>query len=189
MKKITLLLAGLMLLAGCAKQPVIANLNPHIGEQTAGIYASPQSAAVTAKDSRKIKDVVVYLTDDPQTSLANVISVQDVVADRLREGLRSQGLRVEPNSPVKVKLEIDELQVRVSRPKVLYSADGKTYMTLTVENKKGAVLTKSYKREASKESATRPDLPKLEEMLNSHIAEIIQQILQDVEVRNIIGRG
>ena len=187
MNRIFLLCACLFVFAGCAKQPVIANLNPRIGEQPAGIYADPQTVAVIGKDSRKTADVVAYLSDEPPTGLANLTAPQEVIADRLTEGLRSQGLRVDPSSPVHLKFEINELLVRVSRPKMLYKAEGKTFITLTVENR-GTVFTKTYKREASKESARRPELPKLEEMLNSQLAEIVSMVLQDQEVRSLIAR-
>lgn len=187
MNRILLLCACIFLFAGCAKQPVIANLNPRISEQPSGIFAGQQTIAITGKDLRKTADVVVYLSDEPPTGLANVGSVQTLIADRLTEGLRSQGLHVDPSSPVRLKFDINELLVRVTRPKVLYLAEGKTYITLNVENR-GAVFTRTYKREATKESARRPDLPKLEEMLNSQLAEIINMILQDAEVRSLIAR-
>ncbi len=187
MNRILLLCACLFLFAGCAKQPVIANLNPRIGEQPSGIYGEPQRVAIIGKDLRKTADVVVYLSDEPPTGLANIGSVQDLIAERLAAGLRSQGLRVDPSSQVVMKFDINELMVRVTRPKMLYVAEGKTYITLNVENQ-GTVFTKIYKREATKESARRPDLPKLEEMLNSQLAEIISLILQDQEVRSLIAR-
>ena len=187
MNRILLLCACLFLFAGCAKQPVIANLNPRIGEQPVGIYGEPQSVAVIGNDLRKTADVVVYLSDEPPTGLANLRSPQDLISERLTAGLRSQGMRVDPSSPVVMKFDINELLVRVTRPKMLYVAEGKTYITLSVENR-GTVFTKSYKREATKESARRPDLPKLEEILNSQLAEIIGMILKDEEVKELISR-
>lgn len=187
MNRIILLCTCLLVFAGCAKQPVIANLNPRISEQPRGIYADPQTVAVTGRDLRKTADVVAYLSDMPPTGLANLHAPQEVVADRLSEGLRSQGLRLDPSSPVHLKFDINELLVRVSRPKMLYNAEAKTFITLTVENG-GTVFTKTYKREANKESAMRPDLPKLEEMLNSQLAEIVNMILQDEEVRSLLAR-
>lgn len=184
MKKI-ILLTCFLLLAGCAKQPVIANLNPRLGEQPGGVYGEPLAAAIVGKDSRKSIDVVVYLSDQPATGLANLSAPKDLIEERLAEGLRSQGLRIDPAAPVRLTFDITELLVRVSRPKMIYTAEGKTYITLTVENR-GTVFTKTYKREASKESATRPALPKLEEILNGQLADIIQMILQDEEVGNLI---
>jgi uncharacterized lipoprotein YajG len=183
-----ILLACFLLFAGCAKQPVIANLNLRIGEQPGGLYPATLSAAISGRDSRKSQDVVVYASDEPPTGLANIRTPQELLEEKLAEGLRSQGLRLDPASPVHLMFDIKELLVRVSRPKMLYLAEGKTFITLTVENR-GTVFTKTYKREATKESARRPDLPKLEEMLNSHLADIVQQMLQDREVRNLIGRG
>jgi uncharacterized lipoprotein YajG len=49
------------------------------------------------------------------------------------------------------------------------------------------VLTRVYRREARQSSATRPDLAVLENMLNSQISDILQQILQDEEVQAVIS--
>ena len=56
-----------------------------------------------------------------------------------------------------------------------------------MENR-GTVFTRTFKREAYNDSATRPDLPDLEKMLNTQLADIGRQILQDEEIRQLIGR-
>lgn len=182
-----LLLTCLFLLVGCAKQPVIANLNPRLGEQSAGIYRGGMSASISGRDARKSEEVVIFMNDQPASRLANVIAPQDLISSRLTTGLRNQGLAIEPSSPVHLKFLINELLVRVTHEKMLYNADAKTYITLTVENR-GTVFTKVFKREANKDSATRPDLPDLEGMLNTQLADIVQQIIQDEEIRQLISR-
>jgi uncharacterized lipoprotein len=182
-----ILLTCLFLLVGCAKQPVIANLNPRLGEQLAGIYSGGFSATISGQDVRRSKEVVVFLNDQPATRLANVNAPLELISARLAAGLRDQGLVIEPTSPVRLKFIINELLVRVTHDKLLYSADAKTHITLTVENR-GTVFTKIFKREANKDSATRPDLPDLEEMLNTQLADILHLIIQDEEIRQLISR-
>ena len=186
MKKL-ILLTCLVLLAGCAKQPVIANLNVRLGEVSAGIYGAGASAIIKGQDARKSQEVVLYMSDRPATTLANMSEPVILISEKLAEGLLGQGLLLEPTSPVHLKFTINELVVGVTRPQTLYNADAKTYITLTVENR-GTVFTKVYKREANQKSATRPDLPDLEPMLNSQLSDIIHQILTDEEVRKVIGR-
>jgi uncharacterized lipoprotein len=182
-----LLLTCLFLLFGCAKQPVIANLNPRLGEQAAGIYKGGLSATIIGKDARKSEEVVIFMNDEPASRLANVSAPKDLISARLTTGLRDQGLAIEPSSPVRLKFDINELLVRVTHQKMLYTAEGKTHIVLNVENR-GAVFTRVYKREANKDSATRPDLPDLEGMLNTQLADIMQQIIQDEEIRQLISR-
>ncbi len=177
----------LFLFVGCAKQPVIANLNPRLGEQPAGIYSGGHSAVISGQDARKSSEVVIFMNDQPSTRLANVSAPSDLFAARLFAGLRDQGLVIEPSSPVHLKFIINDLLVRVTHDKLLYSADAKTYITLAVENR-GTVFTKVFKREANNDSATRPDLPDLEGMLNTQLADILQQIVQDGEIRQLISR-
>lgn len=177
----------LFLLVGCAKQPVITNLNPHLGEQPPGIFGGGLSATINGQDARKSPEVVVFMNDQPPSRLANVSSPSDLIAARLGAGLRDQGLVIEPSSPVRLKFVINELLVQVTHQKLLYTAEGKTHIVLTVENR-GAVFTRVFKREAYNDSATRPDLPDLEKMLNTQLADIVQQILQDQEIRQLISR-
>jgi len=185
MKKL-ILLACLFVLAGCAKQPVIANLNPHLAEQQAGIYDGRNSAAITGQDSRKSSEVVVFENDQPATRLSNVCAPSELISSKLAEGLEDQGLSIEPSSQVRLKFNINELRINVTHQTLLYSAVAKTHIILSVENR-GAVFTKVFKREANKDSAT-PNLTDLETMLNTQLADIIQQIIQDEEVRQLIKR-
>ncbi len=186
MKKI-ILLTCLILLAGCAKQPVIANLNIRLGDVPAGIYSGGFSALIVGQDTRNSQEVVVYMTDQPVTSLANISAPLQLISEKLAEGLLGQGLLLDRSSPVRLKFSINELLVWVTRPKVLYRADAKTSITLTVENR-GAVFSKDFKREANQESATRPKLPDLEAMLNTQLSDIVRHILMDEEIRKLIGR-
>ncbi|MFH0782697.1 MAG: YajG family lipoprotein [Pseudomonadota bacterium] len=181
------LFACLFVLFGCAKQPVIANLNPRLGEQPVGIYSGGLSAAIKGQDARKSAEVVIFKNDQPATRLANVSAPLDIISGKLAAGLRDQGLVIDPSSPVQLKVTIDELLVSVSHEKLLYSAVAKTHIILTVENR-GTVFTKVFKREANKDSATRPDLPDLEGMLNTQLSDIIQLVIQDEEIRRLIRR-
>ena len=182
-----LLITCLLLLGGCAKQPVIANLNPNLGDQPPGIYARGISATISGKDARKSAEVVIFLNDEPPDRLANVSAPVDLIAARLGAGLRDQGMVIEPSAPVRLNFVINELLVQVTRKNLRYTAEGKTHIVLTVENR-GTVFTRVFKREAYNDSATRPDLPDLEKMLNTQLADIGRQILQDEEIRQLIGR-
>jgi uncharacterized lipoprotein YajG len=182
-----LLLTCLLLLSACGKQPVIANLNPNLGDQPPGIYQRGTSAVITGQDARKSTEVVIFQNDEPPSRLANVSAPADLIAARLGAGLRDQGLVIEPSAPVRLKFVINELLVQVTRKNLRYTAEGKTHIVLTVENR-GTVFTRVFKREAYNDSATRPDLPDLEKMLNTQLADIGRQILQDEEIRQLIGR-
>ncbi len=102
-------------------------------------------------------------------------------------GLQEQGLLFEPSSPVDLHFNIDELVVNVVRPKFLYSANAKTHLTLIVK-KNGITLTKSYDRKSNRDTATRPDLDELEELLSRQLTDVVNKILMDEEVRNFINK-
>lgn len=186
MNRLLLLTCLFLALTGCAKQPVIANLNPVVGEQPNGIYQGV-TASIIGEDTRKSSEVVIYLNDQPASRLNNVIAPKDLMVKRLAAGLREQGLVVEPAAQVHLKFVLHDLLARVTHDKILYSAVAKTHIVLTVENK-GSVFTKVFKRDANNDSATRPDLPDLEAMLNNQLTDIAQQILQDEEVRRLLSK-
>ena len=123
-----LLLTCLLLLGGCAKQPVIANLNPHLGDQPPGIYERGLSAVITGQDARKSTEVIIFQNDEPPSRLANVSAPADLIAARLGAGLRDQGLVIEPSAPVRLKFVINELLVQVTRKNLRYTAEGKTHI-------------------------------------------------------------
>ncbi|MBU1564958.1 MAG: YajG family lipoprotein [Proteobacteria bacterium] len=182
-----LLITCLFLLVGCAKQPVIANLNPRLVDQPVGIYTSGLSAMISGQDARKSTEVIIFINDVPASRMANVSAPVDLISARLAKGLRDQGLAIDPSSPVRLKFIINELLVRVTHQNLLYTAEAKTHIYLTVENR-GAVFTRVFKREANNDSATRPDLPDLEGMLNTQLVDIMQQIIEDEEIRQLISR-
>lgn len=187
MKRFLFLLAGIVMVAGCAKQPVISNLNPRIGDQPPGVFVPGTTVAVSGLDSRKLSEVVIFISDQPPTRLANVSAVADLLSARLAAGLREQGLTIDPSSPVRLKFIINDLVVQVSRQKLLYRAEAQSYLTVNVENR-GAVITRIFKRESFNESATRPDLNDLEGMLNGQLSDILQMILRDEEIRQLLAK-
>ncbi len=188
MNKIVLLTFA-FLLTGCgAKYPLTTNLNLQVGNQTSGIYSNGTSAALKGRDVRKDSAVIVYhLKGEPEIQIPNLIEPHLLVTERLAIGLREQGLEFESASPVRIQLNLDELLVTVTRPKLLYSAKARSHLTLTVKNG-DTTLTKKYDREANRDSVRRPPVQDLEKMLNDQLTEIVTQILQDQEVRASINK-
>jgi uncharacterized lipoprotein len=183
-------LALAFLLTGCGtKYPLTTNLNLQVGNQTAGIYSNDSSATLKGRDTRKDSAVVVYqLKDEPEMQIPNQTAPNLLVTERLAIGLQAQGLLFESASPVRIQLDLDELLVSVTRPKILYIAKAKSRLTLTVKNG-DITLTKNYNREANQDSVTRPPVHDLEKMLNDQLTEIVTQILQDEEVREAINKN
>jgi uncharacterized lipoprotein len=183
------ILAFSLLLTGCgAKYPLTTNLNLQVSSQTAGIYSNATSAALKGRDARKDGAVVVYqLEGKPEIRLPNQTAPHILVTKRLAGGLQEHGLVFESASPVRIQLDINELLVAVIRPKLLYSAKAKSHLTLTIKNREIS-LTKTYAREANRDSVTRPPVQDLEKLLNDQLTDIVNQILQDEEVQATISK-
>jgi uncharacterized lipoprotein len=181
-----ILLACIALIAlsgGCAtKHRVMANLNLAITAQPP-VYGDV-SAFIQGHDARKEDAVIVYLLKDQPPSMVPNMSPPHILAtERLAGGFREQGLVFASESEVRILLDITELLVTVTKPKFLYNAEAKTRVTLKVV-KGGTSLAKKYDREATQEFAQRPDISKAENMLNTQLSEIINQILKDEDIRN-----
>ena len=185
MKKIAII-TYILLLAGCsAKYPLTTNLHLRTGSQPTGIYNNTITAALKGHDARRERTVVAYQMDQPPILLENATEPHVLITDRLANGFLEQGLVFENGAPVRIQINLDELLVNVTRPKLLYSATARSHVTLTLNNR-GTTLTKIYDREANRESATRPPVQDLEAMLNDQLNDIVKQILQDDEVRSAI---
>lgn len=181
-----LLLMCILFLNGCApKYPAVANLNLEITPQPP--IFSGSSAYIEGHDARENEEVILYqLPEQPPIWVPNMNPPHILATERLAGGLREQGLMFESSAGVRILLEINELQVTVTKPKFLFAANAKTRVTLKVV-KGGTSLAKKYEREATKESPQRPNLDKLETMLNDQLSEVINQILDDEDIRRAIS--
>ena len=178
-----------MLFSGCsAKYPQNTNLALQINSQTGGIYSNGISATLKGHDARRDTAVVVYqLKGKPEMRIPNQTPPHLIVTEQLANGLQKQGLVFKNSSPVRIQLDLNELLVLVTRPKILYSTKAKSHLTLTIRNET-ITLTKTYDREANNNSATRPPVHELEKLLNDQLTDIINQILQDEEVQDTISQ-
>ncbi len=184
-----LILVFAFFLTGCgAKYPLTTNLNLEVGSQTPGIYDNSISAALKGHDARQESDVIAYrLEGKPEIKIPNQTPPHLLVTERLAIGLQEQGLLFESTSPVRIQLNLNELLVSVTRPKLMYLANAKSQLTLSVKNRE-ITLTKIFSRETNRESVTQPPVQDLVKMLNNQLTEIVDQILKDEEVQATISK-
>ncbi|WP_167505855.1 YajG family lipoprotein [Desulfosediminicola flagellatus] len=185
MKKLALLIC-ILLLAGCeSKRPATAKLSLNIARNPSTIYAG-SSATIRGEDSRMHPEIVEFkIGDDPILRVPSLTPPHALITKQLADGFLDQGMTFTTASEARILLNIKELLVTVTKPKMLYQADAKSRITLQITNG-SATLTKKYDRETSKESATRPKIPTLENMLNNQLKDIIEQILEDEDIRSAI---
>lgn len=185
--KIIAILAFAFLLSGCSsKDPINSNLTLQLDSQPTGMYSNESSAALRGHDARQDSSVIIYqLEGKPDIRLPNQTAPHALVTEQLANGLLEQGLVFKNNSKVRIQVDLNELLVLVTHPKLLYNAKAKSNLTLTIKNGE-VTLTKTYDREANNDSVTRPSVHELEKMLNSQLTDIISQILQDEEVQTTI---
>jgi len=183
MKKI-FLLAFALLFTGCSVQyPLTTNLKLQVKSQSPGIYSGSTTAFLKGHDARKDSAVVVYrLKDKPDIDIPNQNEPHIVITQQLAIGLLEQGLVFESASPVRIQLDINELVAKVTRPNVLYNTSAKSNLRLTIQNR-GLSLTRTYDRQANRESGTHPSVQDIEKMLDEQLSDIVNQILHDEEVQ------
>lgn len=186
MKKIVLL-ACVLLFSGCGlNYPVTANLNLQVQPQSVAVYTD-STAFVSGHDARDHQEIVFFkVKKEPVVKVPNRSPPHIVIAERLAGGLREQGLKFESNSPVRILLELNQLLVTVTKAKMLYNSEAVSQVTLRVTNH-DTFLTRKYKRQANRESVSRPKIDEIEDMLNDQLSNIVNQILVDGELREMIG--
>lgn len=188
MKKL-LLLVIVAMLSGCAAAlPDKTNLNPRLEIQPTGVYPPGIEIVVDSQDDRFEKQVVMFsLKNEPAKMLFNQVAPQVMLAERLADGFGQQGLTRVGRANMTISVAIENLMVTVTKTKsnLLYNSEARTRIKLKVNNN-GFTLSKDYNREASEETATKPDMPDLEAMLNDQLSDVIEKILGDGQVREAI---
>jgi uncharacterized lipoprotein len=188
-KKILLLFLAIFL-TGCGVQyPLTTKLDLQHGMQPTRIYfGNTLSATLKGHDARTESAVVIYRQKGkPAVELPNETAPHVLITERLAAGLQEQGLSFQRAAPIRIQLDLNELVATVSRTKILYSITAKSRLVLTIKNS-DITLTKTYSREANRDAATRPAVQDLEKLLNSQLTDIVNQILQDAEIQDTIGK-
>ncbi|MBE0584317.1 MAG: hypothetical protein IH612_11235 [Desulfofustis sp.] len=180
-------IACLWLLVGCAPTvPFDANLNLSVTEQLQRRYPEGTAASLQGHDGRDYPEIARYtIKNDPAVAIPNRHPPQLIVSEHLAIGFREQGLVFEHQAPVHLLLEIDELLASVTKPKVLYDISAVSAVSVTVTGSSDS-LTKRYRKESTRVTVTRPELEDLESLLNEQLSRIVQQILDDEEIRKLI---
>ncbi len=174
-----------ILASGCAPQyPLNTDLRLQIQPTDTGVYDRSDTAAITSSDSRANREVIVYEAGEP-VAITNLNPVPIIVSERLAGGLRQQGLTINSTAPVIVKVDIVELQARVSRAKMIHHTAVVSRVTLRLEHN-GRTLGKKYNHESNRESLDRPEVEELEELLENQLSDIVGQILADEAIRDFI---
>jgi uncharacterized lipoprotein len=188
MKRIALFICAL-LLAGCSAQyPITTALRLQVDRQSTAMYDPDTTAALKGHDARQETAVVIYrLKGKSEVQIPNETPPHALVTNQLAAGLQAQGLVFAGGSPVRIQLDLNELVATVTRPKLLYSATARSYVTLTIKNRKIS-LSKTFDRETTRDTATKPPVHELEKMLNDQLTDIVNQILQDPEIRAAISQ-
>ncbi|MCB2173964.1 YajG family lipoprotein [bacterium] len=182
--------ACLWLIIGCAPTlPLDANLTLSVATQPVNIYPDGSAISLRGHDGREYQEVVRYLIkDDPPVPIPNHNPPHAVIAEQLADGLREQGLVFSQQAPVHLELAVEELLATVTKPKVLYDIKAVSAVSITITGH-GDSLTKRYRKESTRVSVTRPGLDDLEPLLNEQLSRIVQQVLEDREIRKLIVDG
>ncbi len=186
MKKLMLLLSVLLFVGCAASWPQKANLNPAVDDQLDGLYQPGVDVSVNGQDERAGSQIIkIALPDTPVTLIPNQVSPHVMLAERLQNGFQQQGLARGNQSNININVIVEELQATLTKPGVMFNANAKSRIKLTVSNN-GNILNKEYNRASSQDSVTRPDIHDLEVLLNEQLSEIMSQALSDNQIRGAI---
>ena len=186
MKKFALL-ACILLFSGCTvKYPESVNLSLQVAPQSSAVYTE-STASLRGHDARSNPEIVVFrVANEPVVKVQNINSPHVVITEQLAGGLQGQGLEFKSNAPVRIRLDLNQLLVTVTRSNMLYNSEAVSQVTLEVKNTKTS-LKKLYTRNDSQSSVSRPGIDKIEKMLSDQLSTIVNQILMDAEFRKMIA--
>ncbi|WP_421220003.1 YajG family lipoprotein [Aeromonas enteropelogenes] len=185
MKKSLLLLAALML-GGCATHwPETALLNPQIVPANQQYY-SGNRITMEGVDKREAAYVFSIKKKEKATVLVNSERPLNLlVAEKLAEGLRSQGLGVGNSGTTNLTLVISTAAVNVEEKTFTYVTKSRVSLQV-IADFQGNRLTKQFNMSSSKEGPGEPSMADLESTLNLQLGNVLQQIMADEALRGYL---
>ncbi|MCH7346059.1 YajG family lipoprotein [Aeromonas sp. MR7] len=185
MKKSLLLLAALTL-GGCATHwPETALLNPQVIPSNQQYYSGnritlegvdKREAAYVFSIKKKEKAAVLVNSEQPLNNL---------LAEKLAEGLRSQGLEVGNSGTTNLTLAISSASVTVEEKTFTYVTKSRVSLQVMADFQ-GSKLTKQFNMSSSKEGPGEPTMAELESILNQQLGSLLQQIMADNALRGYL---
>ncbi|MDO2947144.1 YajG family lipoprotein [Aeromonas simiae] len=185
MKKTALLLAA-TLLGGCATSwPETAYINPPIVPANQQYY-SGNSVTLEGVDSRPSAYVIsVKKKEKPVVLINSGQPLPNIIAARLTEGFRSQGLNVANIGTTNLRVEVVQASVDVEEKTFTYVTKSKVSLRATADFQ-GNRVSKQFNASSSKEGPGQPNVVDLEAILNVHLSNLMQQILDDQQLRSYL---
>ena len=185
MKKSLLLLAALML-GGCATHwPETAMLNPQVIPANQQVY-SGNRITMEGVDKREAAYVFSIKYKEKAPVLVNSERPLNLLmAERLAEGLRSQGLEVGNSGTTNLTLVISNAAVNVEEKTFTYVTKSRVSLQV-IADFQGNRLTKQFNMSSSKESPSEPGMAELESTLNLQLGSALQQIMADEALRGYL---
>lgn len=185
MKK-SLILMGALLLGGCATSwPETAYINPQIIPANQQYY-SGNSITLEGVDRRDAAYVISVKKREKAPVLVNAYApLGQVLADKLSEGLRSQGLNVGGIGSTHLQLEVLQAAVNVEEKTFTYVTKSRVSLKATADFQ-GNRVSKQFNATSSKEGPGEPDMSDLESTLNQQLGNLLQQILADQQLRSYL---
>ena len=182
-----ILITCVLLLGGCGvKYPKTVDISLIIPSQSVAVF-DDLTVFVQGRDTRANREVVVYkIKKEPAVKIPGLKAPIVVVAEHLAAGLQDQGFVVTNNTAVRIDLELTELLVTVTKPDYLYKLEADSQIMLKAVNGQ-TTLNKKYNRQDDRTKVSRPKIADVENMLNSQLADIVTEILSDVELRELIS--
>ena len=185
MKKSLLLLAALVL-GGCATHwPESALLNPQVIPSNQQYY-SGNRITMEGVDKREAAYVFSIKYKEKAPVLVNSERPLNLLmAERLAEGLRSQGLEVGNSGTTNLTLVISNAAVNVEEKTFTYVTKSRVSLQV-IADFQGNRLTKQFNMSSSKESPSEPGMADLESTLNLQLGSALQQIMADEALRGYL---
>lgn len=186
MMKKTLLLLSALVLGGCATHwPETALLNPQIIPSNSQYY-SGNRITLEGVDKRPAAYVFsIKHKDKPVIYVNSQSPLNLLMAERLAEGLRSQGLEVSNSGTTNLTLVIANAAVNVEEKTFTYMTKARVSLQV-IADFQGNRLTKQFNMSSSKENPSEPSMADLEATINIQLSNLLQQIMADETLRGYL---
>lgn len=188
MKPYLSLLLPLLLLGGCASMPKEVVLAPTLIPQ----QYSPEALSTVdldVVDNRPQRHLLqIQQGEEKRKLLSANRSPGKLLNQTISEGLSQQGFRLTPTAEVVMTVEIEKMLINLNQEVVKYQAENDIALKVIVKHH-GKTLTKRFASKGESHGPLKADVTVLERLFNEQLGQLINQLLNDSQIKEYLTKG
>ena len=189
MKKLSVPLLSLFILAGCATQPSQLNLNPVIVQPVTANAATNIAIAVNSQDARQDKALAKLNRNAQLQTLTASRLPEYLMQEVVEQQMRSRGYTIHASSSITLQVSINKLYAHVQEGNLHHQIDTIVDISLIAKTANGSSYTKNYQTTYTTQGAFSASNDAINSAMNQALTEVINVMAKDTAIDDFIKRN